>query len=168
MFDIAEMFETARLLLGPRDALPVPQARLRRAVSTAYYALFHAILRAGAIRFIGSDKESTPGYSILYRSFTHGRMKAVCETLDVPVLSRNLAAQLRRTAVSDSMRTFAGNFVVLQIARHRADYDPIAEWSPLSALKFVELAEIALAAFGCADPDEQADVLALMLSNPRA
>jgi hypothetical protein len=28
--------------------------------------------------------------------------------------------------------------------------------------------EIAIAAFDCTNPDEQADVLALMLSNPRA
>ncbi len=117
---------------------------------------------------MGSDKEGAPGYSILYRSFTHARMKAVCATLDVPVLGRNLAAQLCRTAVSDDMRAFAGNFVMLQIARHRADYDPVAEFSPLSALKFVEFAEIAIAAFDRTDPDEQADVLALMLSNPRA
>nr|WP_294517331.1 hypothetical protein [uncultured Rhodopila sp.] len=63
------------------------------------------------------------------------------------------------------MRAFAGNFIALQAARHRADYEPAAEFSPSAALDFIASAEIA---FGRTDPDEQADVLALVLSNPRA
>lgn len=121
MFDPADMLAVARLLAVPATAVPATQAHLRRAVSTAYYAVFHAVLLAGAARFIGPDKTDTPGYSILYRSFAHGRIKAICEAVDVAALSRSLQHSLRRTAVSADMRVFAGNFVALQAARHRAD-----------------------------------------------
>jgi hypothetical protein len=168
VFDPADMLAVSRLLALPSTTVPVTQAHLRRPVSTAYYAVFHTVLLAGAARFIGSDKADTPGYSILYRSFTHGRIKAICEALDVASLSRNLQHSLRRAAASSDMRIFAGNFVALQAARHRADYEPAAEFSPSAALGFIASAEIAIAAFGRTDPGEQADVLALMLSNPRA
>nr|WP_294517333.1 hypothetical protein [uncultured Rhodopila sp.] len=61
MFDPADMLAVARPLAVPATTAPVTQAHLRRAVSTAYYAVFHAVLLAGATRFIGSDKRDTPG-----------------------------------------------------------------------------------------------------------
>jgi hypothetical protein len=141
---------------------------MRRAVSTAYYALFHKVLAAGASRFMGAGTEHSPGYSILYRSFAHGRIKTVCEALDVASLGRNLARQLGRNSVSADMREFASHFVSLQNARHTADYDPGAEFARSDVERLLDAAEIAIAAFDRCNPDEQADVLALMLSNPRA
>ena len=141
---------------------------MRRAVSTAYYALFHNVLAAGASRFMGAGTETSPGYSILYRSFADGRIKTVCEGLDVASLGRNLARQLGRNSVSADMREFASHFVSLQDARHVADYDPGAEFSPSAVEGLLDAAEIAFAAFDGTDPGKQADVLALMLSNPRA
>ena len=64
---------------------PVRPARLRRAVSAAYYALFHHVLRTGADRFIGTSRRHTAGYAMLYRSFAHARMKDVCQEIDKPV-----------------------------------------------------------------------------------
>ena len=47
-----DLMEAARALTQPGDAPPT-QARLRRAVSTAYYAVFHCLVRAlrGAFEF---------------------------------------------------------------------------------------------------------------------
>jgi hypothetical protein len=95
-------------------------------------------------------------------------MKAVCEALDVPSLGRNLARQLRRTAVGFDMRDFAGHFVMLQDARHEADYDPAATFSQVNVEQLVNSAELAIATFDRTDLEEQADVLALMLTGPRA
>jgi hypothetical protein len=117
---------------------------------------------------LGPGSQSSAGYSILYRSFVHGRMKAVCEALDVPVLGKSLARQLRKKSVSSDMRAFAGQFAAFQDARHLADYDPTAEFSQSTVERLVDAAEIAIAAFDRVDPDERSDVLALMLSNPRA
>jgi uncharacterized protein (UPF0332 family) len=49
------------------------QASLRRAVSTAYYALFHLLLEDTVLRWQGSP-EARSG---LQRAFDHGPMKTV-------------------------------------------------------------------------------------------
>ena len=49
------------------------QAALRRAVSTAYYALFHLLIEDAAQRWQGSPAASTG----LERSFQHGTMKTL-------------------------------------------------------------------------------------------
>jgi uncharacterized protein (UPF0332 family) len=57
MPDPAELLAVARQLA---NSLPQPNdAQLRRAVSTAYYAVFHKILLAAAERFMGPGTEST-------------------------------------------------------------------------------------------------------------
>lgn len=68
-------------------------------------------------------------------------MKSVCEALDVAALSRNLARQLGRRSVSADMREFASYFVALQHARHLADYDPGADFSPSSVERLVDAAK---------------------------
>jgi hypothetical protein len=66
------------------------------------------------------------------------------------------------------MRDFAAAFVALQDAWNLADYDPQAAFSHSETIGFVEAAELAVQAFDRAAPDEQADVLALMLVTSRA
>ena len=136
-------------------------------MSTAYYALFHKVLQTAADRFMDMDKRHSAGYGILYRGFNHGRMKAVCEALNVTALSRSLQQQLGRTAVSEAMRDFASSFITLQTARHRADYDPSVSFSLVNSASLVEAAGLAMSAFDHVLPDEKADVLALMLAAPR-
>lgn len=136
-------------------------------MSTAYYALFHKVLRAGAERFMGAGMGPSGGFALIYRSFNHGRMKTVCESLTAKKLSLTVQHQLGRASVSQEMRDFAGGFATLQELRHQADYDPAAHF-PLSMVEhIVDLADVAMTAFDGAPADEQADVLALMLMNPR-
>jgi hypothetical protein len=146
---------------------PPSDAQLRRAVSTAYYALFHKILRAAAERFMGSNQEASAGYAMLYRSFDHRHMKAVCGALDVATLKDTLKRQLGREAVSQEMRNFANAFPVLQEARHLADYDPTAFFLPVDVASLIDAAEFAMAHFDRATPDEQTDVMALMTVRAR-
>jgi hypothetical protein len=124
--DPSALLAVARLLLSAEPEPPASDARLRRAVSTAYYALFHKVLRSGAECFMGAGKQQTAGYGLLYRSFNHGRMKSVSGSLDVEMLGKTLQQHLGRTAVSQDMRNFAAAFVALQDARHVADYDPVS------------------------------------------
>ncbi len=65
------------------------------------------------------------------------------------------------------MRGFASDFVALQDLRELADYDPQAVISHSDAISAVEQADLALQAFARTAPEEQADVLALMLVNSR-
>ncbi len=168
MPDAADLLATARLLLSAGAANPPSEAQLRRAVSTAYYAVFHKVVQAGAGRLMGSGSQGTAGYGLIYRSFNHGRMKSVCESLNVTRLSKTLQQQLGRTAVSPEMRSFAVAFTTLQEARHFADYDPSIRFILSDATGFVEEAEAAMATFDAITPGEKADILALMLANPRA
>jgi hypothetical protein len=165
--DPSALLAVARLLLSAEPATPNSDAHLRRAVSTAYYALFHKVLRSGAERFMGPGAQQTPGYGLLYRSYNHGRMKSIYETLNVPVLSKTLQQQLGRSAVSEARRDFAGLFAALQAQRHVADYDPSAVFEFADSKDLVETAEVAISAFDRTLPDKKADVLALMLANAR-
>jgi len=87
VLDPLELLAVARLLAA--DAQP-SEAQLRRAVSTAYYALFHKVLQAAAGRFMGLNKETSAGYSLIYRGFDHRNMRTVCEALDVSTLKDSL------------------------------------------------------------------------------
>jgi len=129
--------------------------------------MFHKVLRAGAQRFMGPGSEARPGYGLIYRGFSHGRLKSICASLDVPKLSSSLQQQLGRQAVSPDMRNFAAAFVALQEARHLADYDPQVVFLHSDAVGFVDEAELALPAFDRTAAEERADVLALMLVTSR-
>lgn len=147
---------------------PPSDAQLRRAVSSAYYALFHRVLRAGAERFMGPGSEARPGYNLIYRGFTHSRLKDVCKRLDVTSLAPRMQDQPSRKSVGQDMRDFASGFVALQELRELADYDPQAVFRQSDAIGSVEAANLALLAFDRTAPEEQADMLALMLVNSRA
>jgi len=166
VLDPADLLAVARLLLTP-GVLPPSDAQLRRAVSTAYYALFHRILQAAASRFMGANKESSAGYTLIYRSFDHRTMRTVCEGLDTSTLRDSLKRHLVRNAVSQDMRDFANTFSVLQDARHLADYDPKAVFLSADVFSLVGSATTAMEAFDRIETDEKADVLALMLGKAR-
>jgi hypothetical protein len=167
MLDPSELIAVARSLANPGGPTPPNDAQLRRAVSTAYYALFHKVLRAAAERFMGANQENTAGFAILYRGFDHAVMKRICEALQVSTLKDRYKYHLRRTSVSQDMRDFAGAFPALQDARHLADYDPSVELLPSDVSSLVDAAEVAMEAFDRCAPDEQADVLALMMVGAR-
>ena len=85
----------------------------------------------------------------------------------VKVLSNPVTRQLGRASISGFMQAFASAFVNLQEQRHLADYDPAATFTVADAQSLVDAAEAAMAAFDQAPVNERADVLALMLANPR-
>lgn len=86
MLDPAELLAVARLLTAKGAAPPPNEAQLRRAISTAYYSLFHSALRVAADRFLGVSKRDKPAYGLIYRGFNHGRMKQICREIDKPKL----------------------------------------------------------------------------------
>jgi len=50
-------------MAAPRGGAP-RQADLRRAISSAYYAVFHAIMAEAADDFVGSTHRHTPRYAL--------------------------------------------------------------------------------------------------------
>src|SRR5580658_5802915 len=103
------------------------QASLRRAVSTAYYALFHLLIDE-AVGNWGVARHR----SILARTFDHGKMKGISEDHITSFYSSGQppsGAQLKNVAQA---------FVQLQGKRHTADYDNAFIWSKDNAIVAID------------------------------
>jgi hypothetical protein len=134
---------------------------LRRAVSTAYYALYHHIAQAAAQYLVPSGSEVTQLQAS--RSFNHAAMKEACEWISgrrgrVPEDIKPLVDLLRPTAMTDA----AAAFCDLQEARHKADYDNLAPFSKATALASVQDAETAMTKIDAADAEHREAFFAVM------
>ena len=99
---------------------------LRRAVSAAYYALFHTLTAAAAAQL-----NAHPGIRrLLVRQYAHAQMRDVARQFANG--SGGVAAQAVRFfgAIPAELRDVAKAFLELQTARHAADYDPRADIVP--------------------------------------
>src|SRR5580692_9169902 len=105
-----DLLEEARHLAGRGKTLN-RQVSLRRAASTAYYALFHMLID-GFIQQWGIVHQRAK----LGRLFNHGNMYHVSDALN-----KKLKGQSGNTEVA--LKEIAELFVDLQNARQFADYD---------------------------------------------
>ena len=107
------------------------QADLRRAVSAAYYALFHALAHCGADMLAGSSsaRRNQAGWQRIYRSLEHG------------ITRSRLNNQGGMRGFPREIQDFGQFFVDLQVQRHRADYDPAASFDRTTVLLLVAEAE---------------------------
>lgn len=100
------------------------QADLRRAISAAYYAVFHATVAAAADHYVGANKRTTNQYALAYRSVDHKELRELCAKVKSP----NPAGKMLRYGPSGGfdpeMRTFANILQELQEKRQEADYSP--------------------------------------------
>lgn len=167
MIDPQGLIGAASLLLGERRTGAPNQTRLRRAVSTAYYALFHAIVRSAADAFVGVRHRRQPRYETVYRSFEHRQMKTNCEAVDKPMLGAKAAKAMGHSSVSQQIRDVASAFVTLQERRHWADYSPGGKISRSEARDVVDLAELAITQLGASGADERRNFLAYLMSDVR-
>ena len=116
-----DLIETARRLTQPAAAQPT-QADLR-AVSTAYYALFHCLAAAAADLLTGSDR--SPEWRQVYRALEHGKAERACRQ------------QGALGAFAIEIHSFAKVFVDLWEARHEADYALEGEYSKPDVLAII-------------------------------
>ncbi|HEX3463319.1 MAG TPA: hypothetical protein VHS78_04585 [Candidatus Elarobacter sp.] len=115
----SDLLEQARHLAHREPKRP-KQASLRRAVSGAYYALFHLLTAEGtkAIRPVLIRNQ-------VRRAYEHANMKNVCRSWARGFKS-GLPAQtagLANEPIEKELTEVAKVFIVLQEARHAADYD---------------------------------------------
>lgn len=154
----SRLLSTARKLAGVGSGAGRPAVSdLRRATSTAYYAVFHQIVRHSALDFLPSATENE--VADLTRWYTHTGLIAASELVNDAAGPRALSGVGKndRTAVM-SIRSSAGGSVprqpvvvadalqTLQAARHSADYD--GNYDPVRAvtINHVQDAEAALKA----------------------
>jgi hypothetical protein len=113
------LFHAIGLLPNTKELHP-GDVSLRRAVSAAYYALFHEI-NGDAVAIIAPNVPSDINHRI-QRWFDHGEMKKICGRFTAAKLDQPLLGLIGPSASSD-LQTVARSFIELQEARHRADYD---------------------------------------------
>ena len=104
------------------------QARLRRAVSTAYYAVFHALAISNADSMIGSSPyirqsdEWARTYRALDHRFAKDRFNAVAAMVAFPI----------------NLQDFGHTFIALQNQRHDADYNPHVTFLRSETVRVIE------------------------------
>ncbi len=104
------------------------QANLRRAVSTAYYAVFHYLVHEVCCVQLGSQNSQKDYRHALARAFVHTSMRDACSSFNGGTLKEAIIKGLPRDAngnypIPIEIRDLAGTFVELQQKRHLADYD---------------------------------------------
>lgn len=139
----SDLLAQAKLLASKEPQKP-KQASLRRAVSAAYYSLFH-LLTEDAVRAMFGGSDATGLRDVLRRAFQHTRMKNAARGFG----AANLADPWKPVLAAPSLQLalVAGTFVDLQQARHEADYNPGRRLSRAEAIDLVERADAATAAW---------------------
>lgn len=116
-----ELLRQARRLAEREPGRP-RQVDLRRAVSAAYYALFHLLTREASRRFVRDPR----WVAVIDRTFNHGEMNRVSKDFMLhkfPKIFDPLKGNFGSQALLDRLANVARTFVELQRARHHADYD---------------------------------------------
>lgn len=135
-------------------AKKLDDAPLRRAISTAYYSLFHLLSDAATELFVAAD---SPYAGVIRRCHDHKPMKDVSEMFargNRPKLFQGLAAP----AISEELKLVARAFVELQLERHTADYDRQGTTPPAKAMELVDLAERAFRAWETVKGSDEARI----------
>ena len=138
--------------LARLDTARPRQATLRRAVSSAYYALFHALAYLCADGLVGYSK-SWEYFTPIYRSLDHGKAKNVLEAL--------------RRARGGDFVLIAQIFVELQREREKADYDLEYRTGRLETLDLIERARTAIERVKMLSPDDKLRLATQLIQKTR-
>jgi uncharacterized protein (UPF0332 family) len=119
---IADELQALAGFLATSPSPAFEQASFRRSVSTAYYALFHLLIKEAAKRWNGSA-EAQLG---LERAFKHSNMREISEAVSKGSWKSWRTPQL---SIPPELQDVAKAFINLQEARHLADYDNTKIWT---------------------------------------
>ena len=120
------------------------QEELKRAVSTAYYAMFHTLTNDCANLLVGDTPEARTRdeWTQAYRALDHAQARRLCNRDDV-------------SGYHPGIQDFAEAFRVIQRRRHDADYSPDAEYTGAYVASLITRAENAISAYRAAPEDER-------------
>ena len=125
-----DLLRLARIVVGME---PSSQANRRRAVSTAYYAVFHLLISEATANWANVDARSALG-----RAFDHGTMKAASDRIARSELFPYIGEDPQIVA---SLRRVGLTFFRLQERRHFADYNFAKDLDRIVAVNQVAWAE---------------------------
>jgi hypothetical protein len=144
--DAALLALAEQLSRGSISGSEKEKTKLRKAVSAAYYALFHRLTGLASDLLVGvpSQKKAEHAWAIIYRALSHGDALRRCRAVANPPPPLE--------PFSNHIVEFARIFEALQVSRHRADYDPNAQFSVRA---YVSTAKEAIAELERVEKDEQ-------------
>lgn len=130
-----DLIASAEILVGSCKGKP-SQVSLRRATSSAYYAMFHCLARNCADLLVGGSNaiRSRHAWRQTYRALEHGFAKSACKDSLV-------------TRFPKAIEDFANSFVTLQEKRHAADYDPSIKLAKSEVIADIKTAREAIMEF---------------------
>ncbi len=155
-----ELLAQAHVLANIDSGIP-SQANLRRAVSSAYYAILHLFISEAVEALVPLRPRGLR--ERVSRSFLHTDMQKVCLAIVKSDL-RDKFGTLFGGGVSVDLRLVAEQFTVLQQARHAADYDVGQVFTRTVAVAHVDSAELALSSWGRVRNTEEATVFLTALA----
>jgi uncharacterized protein (UPF0332 family) len=167
ILDPRHLLDQADALLAETDSGPRCQVDLRRAISAAYYSVFHTVTCAAADRVVGSAKRSTPGYTLVYRGIDHRALNNFCLMASRPNLPPKYQGCCPNGGFGDDIRKFGRSVSDLQQQRNTADYDPGVTVEGADARRWVNVARTAIRHWASAPIDERDAFLLLLLFPPR-
>ena len=128
---------------------------LKRAVSAAYYSMFHALCRSNANALIGvsSRRVHQPACARAHRALDHGFAR---EHL-----------QPNRAILPATAQNFKIAFMVFRENRHRADYGPEARFSQDEVVNLIDRVEAAIQALFAINAAERRALAAVVLLRGR-
>jgi uncharacterized protein (UPF0332 family) len=153
----ADLLEQARHLANREPKRP-KQASLRRAVSTAYYALFHLLTASAVANWRTSRQRAS-----LARAFEHSTMNQACKKTNDKAFPNPTAVNVR------NLKRLANIFMQLQQQRHTADYDNSKRWGRTEVLSQIDMAQEAFDNWTAIRGEEIAKdfLLQLLIERPR-
>jgi hypothetical protein len=137
------LFEQASKLITPQAGRP-RQVDVRRAISAAYYAIFHATITGAVDQFVGVTNRDRSRYGLVYRSVNHAWLRDLCKEVQKPTLSNKFKPYAPSTGFGPNITAFAAAVVELQEKRHSADYDVMIRMNRSDAAFAIATARAAL------------------------
>lgn len=155
-----------RLMALPRSGAP-RQVDLRRAISNAYYAVFHALMTEAADDFVGRTHRDTARYALVYRSVDHRRLRELCEIARKAPLPKKYLKYEPAGGFAPDLVALATAVLDLYEKRHLADYDPLFRTATADVALDISKARAALARFRGAGRAQRRAFVSLLVFPPR-
>jgi hypothetical protein len=156
---VDDLLAQAKLLANLETNRP-KQSSLRRAVSTAYYALFHLLIDAAVKNIVRGGSNEMENQ--LRRGFDHRAMKEVCKSIS-STTPLGPANHLLDGPISNDLKIVADVFDSMQTMRHLADYDLAKSFIRTQVVALIEETDSAFRAWRREQRSDNARVFLLSL-----
>jgi hypothetical protein len=146
------------------SGVPSRPTDLRRAISNAYYGLFHFAITAAADMVLGAANQATARYALVYRSVDHAHLRNLCDQVRA---TNPQKVALVPVGGFGSIADFARITLNLYELRILADYDPSRLFTPNEVRLAVSDAREAIKWFQQGTAEQQQTFLTMLLFKKR-